>query len=226
MTQKVVLLILSLCITSISYSQDTAEDELGSWYVFSVNTKLDSKLKLNTQTQFRYYQFIKELQQFKFRVGLEYTFHKNFSVRVGYAYFETDPSFISSQPPDFIEQRIFEDLNLTQSIGFIKVLHRYRIEHRFFNRVNGNDTEHWIRYLLQLKIPIKRKFVVDVFDEVFLNTQSPVFAQNWLGGGITYKAGKKLNFRVAYFRINSPNENFNRLIFQTTLNLDFKKQQL
>ena len=58
MTQKVVLLILSLCITSISYSQDTAEDQLGSWYVFSVNTKLDSKLKLNTQTLFRYYQFI------------------------------------------------------------------------------------------------------------------------------------------------------------------------
>ena len=52
--------------------------------------------------------------------------------------------------------------------------------------------------------------------------RQPVFAQNWLGAGLTYAINKDLRFRAGYQKISLENQSFDRLVLSLNLKTDFR----
>lgn len=213
---------LLFLVTAIT-AQNNAEDEFGTWYILSTNNKLTDKLTFNLQSQVRTYELASEIEQFKIRTGANYKFTDKLSGALGYAYFRTDPSYLAETPQKFTEHRLVLDVVYKDALKSLNFTHRYRAEQRLFNDETGNDNSLWLRYMLKLSHPITAHLSVDIYDEIFLNTESPVFAQNWIGAGLTYAFNKDLRFRLGYQKISQETQSFDRLMLSLNLKTDFRK---
>jgi len=215
------IILLATLFASNLQAQD-AEKRLGSWYILSTNNKLTDKLSFNLQSQVRTYEFSSQVEQFKIRASLPYQFTDKISVALGYAYFRTDPSYLNDEPQRFNEHRLVLDVVSRHAFKKIAVLHRYRAEQRIFNNETSNDNSLWLRYMLKFGYPVTDKIGVDVYNEVFLNVKSPVFAQNWLGAGVSYKINDRLTTRLGYQKINTERRSFDRILMSLNLKTDFR----
>ena len=98
------------------------------------------------------------------------------------------------------EHRIYQQFITKQSIGKLKLSHRYRFEQRFVE----DDFKMRLRYFLSFKLPFKTneegdyKWYASAYNEIFLNTESSVFDRNRLYGGLGYKLNKSIRFEVGY----------------------------
>lgn len=201
---KYTLLTLLIFIRSHALHSQDAQEELGIWYKLGINSRLTEKLTIGAQSQLRLYELADEQQQIKFRTGITYTLNPKIKFVLGYAYFETDPSYLVDTPSSFIEQRIYEDVIVKNNLQKLGISHRYRIEHRFFNFPgNSNRTTHWMRYQITFSYPLTKRLKADIYDEIFINLQEPLFGQNWIGGGLTYALSDMISARGGYFRINA-----------------------
>jgi hypothetical protein len=216
------LVIIALGINTI-HAQDPAEDEFGAWYIIATNNTISDKISIQAQTQFRFYELASELQQFKIRLGGTYRFSEKVSAALGYGYFRNDPSYMLEMPENFDEHRLVTDVNFFGSLGAVKLRHRYRMENRFFS--NDIDTSTWLRYMLKLSYPINAKWTIDLYDEVFLNVEQPVFAQNWIGAGLTYAIADAIKTRIGYQKIQFEGADFDRLLVGITFSTDFRKNE-
>ncbi|EDM44667.1 hypothetical protein SCB49_13885 [unidentified eubacterium SCB49] len=202
-------------------AQNSEFEELGAWYVLSSNSKLSDHWSVQAQTQFRFFELASEIQQFKIRTGAKYKVMDGLSVGLGYAYFKNDFSYLSETPKSFTEQRIVEDIYLSQNLGKAKINHRARLENRFITVNNNTDVLHWFRYLVKVSHPVSTDFTIDLYNEIWLHLQEPIFAQNWLGAGVSYKINELLKARAGYQKIHLTGPDFDRLIFELNFNLDF-----
>ncbi|MBW2938171.1 DUF2490 domain-containing protein [Aureisphaera sp. CAU 1614] len=207
------------------FAQENASKSVGTWYIFATNAKVAEKFSMQAQIQLRAYELAGEMQQFKIRVGGTYQIAKGFSGSLGYAYFRNDPSYLNDFPANFDEHRIYEVLTFKNIVSPMNLTHRFMVEHRFFNNDDDDDVNHWIRYMLEIGIPINSKWTIDVYDEVFLNLQKPNFAQNWLGGGISFSINNNWEVRTGYFHIHTENANFNRMVLAAIWNIDLTKTE-
>jgi len=207
-------------LSLVTYGQnEQPQDELGAWYILASNSKVSEKINVQLQTQFRYYEVLDDLQQFKIRTGVTYAILPSFKLGLGYGYFRNDPSFASDIPENFDEHRIVLDGHLSQKLGKVGINHRYRFEQRYLE-----DLDHtaWMRYMLKLSYPLSEKLGVDVYDEVFLNISGDqTFAQNWIGVGLSYKINNLISTRMGYQSIQTPGADFNRLLVSLTFKPDF-----
>lgn len=221
-TKLIFLSFLALTLQNIQAQEDPSQ-ETGTWYILATNNKITDNFSIQAQTQLRYFELASELQQFKIRLGGTYRFSDKFSVALGYGYFNNDPSYLSQTPENFNEHRVVTDVIFFNNIKKLNIRHRYRMENRFFS--NDIDPNTWLRYMLKLSHPINDSWSVDVYDEVFLNTEEPVFVQNWLGGGVSYTINQFLKARVGYQKIHFDGPDFDRILVGLTINTDFRKEQ-
>ena len=220
-----IAVILFFSFTTNSLAQQDPSDKLGVWYIVASNSKLSEKVSFQLQTQFRFYELVSEIQQFKIRTGVKYRIMDGLSAGIGYAYFRNDFSYLSEIPPSFDEHRIVEDIYLDHKIGKTKVDHRARLENRFIVKNDVTETRHWFRYMGKITFPLGDKWSADVYNEIWLNVgDEPTFAQNWFGVGLKYKFSNLVNSRVGYQRIHLDGPDFNRLLLEITFTPDFSKK--
>ena len=217
------LLILFVTLAFETVAQSNPEDEFGAWYIFATNNTLSDKLTFNLQSQVRTYELSQHIEQFKVRSSFNYKVKENLNLALGYAYFRVDPSYLSNTPQRFDEHRIVADVVLKNKVSTVGITQRYRGEQRIFNAETSNDNSLWLRYMLKLSQPISEKLTLDIYDEIFLNVESPVFAQNWLGVGLSYKISDRLSTRLGYQRINLETRAFDRMLLSVNLKTDFRK---
>ncbi len=196
--------------------QKNPENSLGVWYMYGGSFELSDKWKLKSLAHFRMFDLTNDLQQYLYRVGANYKINKTLSVTGGYAYLNTDATFdVDGGNED--EHRLYEDFNIKHKASKLGFDHRFRLEHRFFER----DTQHWIRYQLGLSYPLSKTLSAFVFDEIFFNFQGDTYAQNWIGGGLTFKASDHIKLKAGYMNISNNNISLNRIqlgiIFNTKL---------
>ncbi|MAT89258.1 MAG: hypothetical protein CMC35_01090 [Flavobacteriaceae bacterium] len=218
--------ILVLCIfflTLGSIAQNGADQETGTWYILSTNNRVTDKLTINAQTQLRYFELASEIQQFKIRVGATYNFNSTIGVTGGYAYFRNDFSYLSDTPDEFTEHRTYEDVHVRNAIGKLRLLHRYRLEQRYIQGPGDNDFQQWMRYQLKLVYPLTEQWALDLYDEVFINLEEPLFAQNWLGAGVTYQFITSLKARIGFQKIHLDGPDFERILLGLNWTTDFLK---
>ena len=217
-----------LCFAICSYSiqaQKSAEDQLGTWYMYNGSHKLSEKYSLKTMAHFRYFELASEFQQEIYRLGINYAFNPKTNLTLGVSYSTGDLAYDTSSI-DLYESRFYEDLNLKSIWGKFNARHRFRLEQRFIQKnITVDQFQNWLRYDLNVSYPLSNNWSVYAFNEIFLNlNRSKTFAQNWTGAGFIYKLNKSIKLKTGYFQIKLPNTVLKRLQLGVILNTDFTKK--
>ena len=191
------ILILGLVLPSLSHAQNSS---LGNWLIYIGNKKLNKKWNLHHEIQYRNYDAIEDLEQLLLRTGLGYTFKENKrNILLGYGYISSENYMGNTTDKNTVnEHRIFQQFSSEETLGKLKLSHRYRYEQRFVE----SDFKMRLRYFLGLKVPLKIKeknnYYFSLYNEIFINTKSSLFDRNRLYGGIGYKFSQGLRFETGY----------------------------
>jgi hypothetical protein len=221
-----------LCLTlllplSTLFAQETAEDELGAWYMLFTNSKVSEKLSIHAEVQARYYETTTNFNQLLLRGGLNYHLSSKAMATLGYGNITTDVNFGDVDGEENIsEHRIYQQFVLKNSVGKLKFSHRYRLEQRFIDHpITGNDTQHRARYFLRLTYPLNDKWFLTAYDEVFINLQAPIFGQNRLFAALGYNLNEQIAIQAGYLKNHFTGRNFDRLQLGVFLKTDLRKSE-
>ena len=189
------------------------------WFVYNGTFKLNEKVGVHTEYQWRRDGYITDWQQSLLRLGINYNFNPNVQLRVGYAWIETFPygeTPLNGMGKDFTEHRVYEMVTVQDKIGSVNLAHRFMLEQRWVGRYSsqelGTEDEfpfmNRLRYMLRLQIPLKGNTIADktpyvaLYDEVFIgfgkNVGENVFDQNRVGLLLGYKFNKTLQLEGGY----------------------------
>lgn len=197
--RKFLIALSVLAFSNAVYSQSS---DFGNWFIYFGNKQINEKWNWHHEVQYRNYNFIGDLEQLLLRTGIGYNLtEKNNNILLGYGYILSE-NYIGQTDDKFSvnEHRVYQQFITKQNIGPVKVQHRYRFEQRFVE----SDFRMRFRYFLGLNIPLSqsekavKNWYVSVYNEIFLNTDSPIFDRNRLYGGLGYKLNDKLRFELGY----------------------------
>ena len=224
--------ILLCFLFPFSNTAQTAEDNLGSWWMYFGTHHLNEKFSIHYETQLRHYEIGNNFFQLLPRVGLNYKIDDNSMVTAGYAWIPTQTSMGEGFDGDLVtENRIWQQFIFRNKINNIKFRHRYRLEQRWIksqyhlnqiNPVSNTTYKNRARYMLSAKIPLSKKedfpFFLFIYDEVFLNIDDNPFNQNRLYGALGFQVNKNMNIQAGYLRHRNGDANLNRLQLAVFLN--------
>jgi hypothetical protein len=224
-----------LCVYSL-FGQKQIDDQIHGWAVYQGNHKLNSKIDLHTEYQWRRADGFANWQQSLARVGLDYRLNPNCTFSGGYGWIITYP--YGSQPlaAKTQEQRLWQQVNLKAQYGSIQIQHRYRLEQRWIDTMFRQR----IRYRAQCIIPLQKTYLaqgkglfMNVNDEVFLGfgkgIAKNILDQNRFIAAVGYKFNSNLNIQLGYLnqfviKANGVQMERNHTIWTSVVyNLDFTK---
>ena len=134
----------------------TAQDsELGNWWMYFGNMKIDSKWNWHSEVQYRNYNFIGDLEQLLLRTGVGYNLSENNNnLLLGYGYILSQ-NYIdgTDEKYDVNEHRIYQQFITKQRFNRVYIQHRYRFEQRFVE----DDFKLRFRYFLSLNVALNNK---------------------------------------------------------------------
>ncbi|MFY9243257.1 MAG: DUF2490 domain-containing protein [Polaribacter sp.] len=214
-----ILLIISI-LQFKTYSQSSAESKLGAWYMYNGSHKLSEKYSLQTMAHFRYFEIANAFQQEIYRLGVNYAFNPKMNLTLGVSYATGDLAY-DVPSIHLYEWRLYEDFNISSKWGKFNARHRLRLEHRFIHRDFIDETRNWFRYDLNVNYPLSKNWSIYAFNEIFLNFQGDLFAQNWTGAGFLRKVNKNLKLKFGYFQIRNSTVTLERVRVGILLNTDF-----
>lgn len=219
------LTLVCLSISFQGFTQNTGETELGSWYMYSGSHELSDKWKLKSLMQIRTYETISEFNIFFAMAGGSYRLNKNLSTSINYGYMKWDRSFEENDNPDTIEHRINESLGISSRSGDFSFLNRIGLDHRFIDNFYNFETQHRIRYKLNVKHPIGKNLYAKVFDEVFYNLNQFRFQQNRLCGALGIRIAENYNFELGYMKWSFKTRSYDRLQIGISVKTDWRKKE-
>jgi len=190
-----VALTLLLTLPVFLNAQDS---NFGNWIMYFGNKKIDTKWNIHNEVQYRNYNVIGDLEQLLLRTGLGYTFNegKN-NVLLGYGYILSENYIDNTNSKQTVnEHRIFQQFISLQTIGSVKLNHRYRFEQRFIE----DDFKLRFRYFLGLNIPIDNtnKYYFSAYNELFLNTENVIFDRDRIYFGLGFKVNDNIKIEAGY----------------------------
>ena len=213
---------LLLGINNSLYSQ---KSDIGNWFIYFGNQKINQNWNWHNEIQYRNYDFIGDTNQLLLRTGLGYNLtENNNNVLLGYAFVNTHKYIPNSdQKQESNEHRIFQQFITKQNFGRFYFLHRYRVEERFL----PDDFQVRLRYFLNATIPLNKKTLdknaiyFSTYNEIFVNTEKPLFDRNRIYSALGFVINK--NFKVEAGFMSQILEQSNRNQFQIVIfnNLPF-----
>jgi hypothetical protein len=224
-----IILIWSFLITLalISTKLKAQNSEIGNWFIYFGNQRINKKWNWWNEVQYRNYNFIGDLRQLVFRTGLGFNLtENNNNVLLGYAYVYSEPYVPgTSKKTSNSNNTIYQQFITRQNFGRVFIQHRYRIEERFFT----NDFGMRFRYFLSFNIPISKEVIeskvvyLSAYNEIFLRSKDPVFDQDRIYGAVGYAINNFLRLETGLMYQIFENEN--KLQFQIVFmnNLPFSK---
>ncbi|WP_264790299.1 DUF2490 domain-containing protein [Aureispira anguillae] len=183
------------------------------------------------------------------RPALNYDFAKFITGSIGYSFVLNDPYGTIPAPLPTLEHNIWEQIVLKHKLEKLSFKHRYRIEHRFVQRIGQDANQSYyidgfqfrqrFRYRFTLNYTLKSfkdqqaKLFIQAFDELFLNinspqTTAPIFNQNWIYIGLGYAFNPHGNIQLGYMnqsfqRNASWFENNHNIVLSFSYNIHLKK---
>lgn len=204
--KSLAMFIFSLGAT-FSFAQ---KNDLGAWYMYFGNNKINKKLNWHNEVQYRNFDAIGDLEQLLIRTGIGYDLtENNNNILLGYGFILSQP-YANGEKTENIEHRIFQQYITKQKFGRFNLQHRYRLEERFLQ----DDFRMRFRYYLGVNIPITNKemapktIYASAYNEIFLHLNSPTFDRNRVYGALGYVINKNMRIEAGY--MNQIQENKNR----------------
>jgi Protein of unknown function (DUF2490) len=178
-------------------AQRTSYSNFNSWYILAADAALGDRWSTSFDLQERRSGPIRQPQAFFFRPSVNYAVASGVKLGFGMTRSESYPFGkipIAYQTPEW---RIFEQLQLAQTLGRVQVTHRYRIEQRWQGKRGADTSDHkiasWLqsgraRYQVKTVLPLHGQNVdvgsgyLAASDEAFIsfgkNVANNVFDQN------------------------------------------------
>ncbi|MEM8493348.1 MAG: DUF2490 domain-containing protein [Pseudomonadota bacterium] len=175
---KVWVVSLLVVHSSYSMSQEFDEEQLGAWYMYFFDTKLDnSRWGFQGDIQYRDFELAGDLEQLLLRGGLTYRPESLSGVyTLGYANI-TSGRFGSSDDTSN-EHRIYQEALLPQKLGKrVSLRHRFRYEQRW---VEDQDFRTRFRYALFANVALNQDslgegaWYLALYNEIFLNGERDI----------------------------------------------------
>lgn len=214
-------LVFLLLISTAGFSQQNRiidRNAIG-WYVYNGDHKLTKRWQLHTEYQWRRDELIRSWQQSLARLGAVYMLTDRVKLGGGYTFFTTYPYGdypVADAGVPTIEHRAYEDIQLSDKLGILKLSHRFRLEQRWLGISDENNPrqivdwefQHRVRYQISGEIPLKGQTIddgewyVNFFDELFIgfgrNVGQNVFNQNRISGGLGFQIQDAFKLELNY----------------------------
>jgi len=196
--RKNVLLFFLLSLSHFSFSQ---KFDLGSWNIVNLKYTMSNKWSAFGEAQIRSLKFYNHFHYYEYKGGINYKANKQLQFTLGagsYQTFREGGNFVT--PKNNNEFRLWPQVILFQSIGKIRIEHRYRSELRFTS--NGFRDRH--RYRLGVSYPFgqERKgylpFQASISNELFFTSKEPYFERNRLQFAFNFKPTKESTLQLGY----------------------------
>jgi hypothetical protein len=189
-----------------------------AWLVYVGDHQVADKWAVHTEYQWRRVDWFRDPQQQLARLGLVRTLTDRVKVSGGYTYFQSHRYGQYAETPGRAEpeNRLYEDISLSDKLGRLGLGHRIRLEQRWLatrDPTGNGPVQEWeyqnrIRYQLEAEFPLQgaaidnHEWYLTAFDEVFLgfgqNVGDNVFNQNRLSGGLGYQFTKDAKLELNY----------------------------
>lgn len=202
-------------------------NNVGTWFVYFGNQKINDKWNIQSDFQYRDYRFLGQRNQLLARVGLGYNLKpQNHNLLLGYAYITTDAyDEFDNNTSTKIEHRIYQQYLYKNKVGSNSLTHRFRLEERFFPSEFGLRA----RYFISLQKPLGSKTIakgntyLSAYNELFVDIKDPKFDRNRLYGGLGYGITESLRIETGYMIQAQKNITRGQLQLIIVNNLPFKK---
>ncbi|MCU0326301.1 MAG: DUF2490 domain-containing protein [Spirosomaceae bacterium] len=175
--------------------------DLGSWNILNLKYGINNKWSAFGEAQLRSLKFYDNFHYYEYKGGINYKVHKNATLTLGAGSYQTyreGGNFVTPKNND--EFRIWPQVNLSQSLGVLKVEQRYRAEMRF----TSNGYRNRFRYRLGLSYPFGKEvnkykpFQISASNELFFTDNEPYFERNRLAIAFNYKPSKATTLQIGY----------------------------
>ena len=204
-------------------------NNVGTWFVYFGNQKINDNWNIQSDFQYRDYRFLGQRNQFLARAGLGYNLKpQNHNLLLGYAYIATDAyDEYDNNTSTKIEHRIYQQYLYRNKIGLNALTHRFRLEERFFPNEFGLRA----RYFISLQKPLGSKTIakgntyLSAYNELFVDIKDPKFDRNRLYGGLGYGITESLRIESGYMIKKQKNITRGQLQLIIVNNLPFKTKQ-
>ena len=202
-------------------------NNVGTWFVYFGNQKINDKWNIQSDFQYRDYRFLGQRNQFLARAGLGYNLKpQNHNLLLGYAYIATDAyDEFDNNTSTKIEHRIYQQYLYKNKVGANSLTHRFRLEERFF----PNEFGLRVRYFISVQKPLGSKTIakgntyLSAYNELFVDIKDPKFDRNRLYGGLGYGITESLRIETGYMIQAQKNITRGQLQLIIVNNLPFKK---
>lgn len=195
------LLIRYCCLFLIIPFLSTAQDSsLGNWMLLFGNKQLSQKVNWHHELQYRNYNAVGDLEQLLLRTGIGVNVSEKANLLQGYGFIRSENYSNDFDKVIVNEHRLYQQLITKQTVGTLRMQHRYRFEQRFVE----DDFKLRFRYFLSLAFPLWKasdsthELYATCYNEIFLNTKTNVFDRNRLYGGLGLKLNSQLRFELGY----------------------------
>jgi hypothetical protein len=201
-------------------------NNVGTWFVYFGNQKINDKWNIQSDFQYRDYRFLGQRNQFLARAGLGYNLKpQNHNLLLGYAYIATDAyDEFDNNTSTKIEHRIYQQYLYKNNVGLNALIHRFRLEERF----SPNEFGLRARYFISLQKPLRSKNIakgstyLSAYNELFVDINDPKFDRNRLYGGLGYGITESLRIETGYMIQAQKNITRGQLQLILVNNLPFK----
>ncbi len=209
----------------------TAEDELGNWWIYNGTLHFSERWSMFTEAQVRLYETHTNVNDVFGRVAGHYELSDNSLVGLGYMYSTVWPfDDTNGGTTEHTENRIYQQFTTHQPVLGTRFEHRYRLEERWLKQTVSGETDFSlrVRYRLQVTVPLNRDamgagvWFLNFYDEIFVTFDDPrVFDQNRLYGAAGYQFTSLSNLQLGFLWQAREREDFYRLQIFYTHNFDF-----
>ncbi|MBL7950420.1 MAG: DUF2490 domain-containing protein [Flavobacteriales bacterium] len=214
---------LALCVCSGSFAQTHRITDANSnlWISHWGDHRFHDRWSFHTEGHWRRTDLGEHWQQLLLRPAINFHLNDQVLITQGYSYYINHT--YSTYPIRFQnwEHHLWQQIQLTQAIGRVRIQHRFRMEERFIARLNADADEpsravfdsygyqNRFRYRVWVTVPLGGHekvapgvFSVNLYDEVFLNFGDPTrldhINQNRISALLGYQVNKELNALVGY----------------------------
>jgi hypothetical protein len=214
----------------INLTLNGQSNNVGNWVIYFGNQKINDQWNIQSDFQYRDYRFLGQRNQFLARAGLGYNLKaQNHNLLLGYAYVATDAyDELDVNTSTKIENRIYQQYLYKNKIGSNSLMHRFRLEERFFPNEFGLRG----RYFISFQKPLwnaknnKNNTYLSAYNELFIDIKGAQFDRNRFYAGLGFGINDYVRVETGYMIQAQKNITRGQLQLILYNNLPFKKYKI